>query len=179
MRRLCLVTALLLTAIPLWAATLERLSLDEMIQQSTQIVRGRVLGSRTSLRGPVIYTYSTIQVLERWKGPSSSTVEFAVPGGTLGGARQTFSGAPEFKIGAEYVFFLWTGRSGLTQVIGLSQGVFDLTHDSKGQAIVSRAASTETVLDRVTGLQVKDETVTMGLNELRRLIEQNMASAKR
>jgi hypothetical protein len=35
------------------AATLEKLSLDEMIQKSTSIVRGTVLGSRVSQRGPL------------------------------------------------------------------------------------------------------------------------------
>ena len=36
------------------------------------------------------------------------------------------------KIGDEYVFFVWTSRSGLAQIIGLSQGLFNVLPDGKG-----------------------------------------------
>ncbi len=67
------------------AATLERLGMDEMIEKSTAIVRGRVTGQRAAFRGPVIYTHFSVQVLERWKGVESAQVEVAVPGGAARG----------------------------------------------------------------------------------------------
>ena len=36
--------ALLCTLVPAWATTLEKLSVDDMVQKSTAIVRGRSLG---------------------------------------------------------------------------------------------------------------------------------------
>ncbi len=149
----------------LGAATLERLSTDEMISKSTAIVRGKVLSSRTAFRGPMIYTYSRVQVLERWKGAAASEVEVATPGGKSNGLEQTFSGAPALATGSEYVLFLWTGKSGMTQVIGLSQGVFDVKV-SKGVTMVARPASTETMLDAITKLPVADESVLMPLRDM-------------
>ena len=51
----------------LYATTLEQLTLDDMIRQSTSIVRARVTGSRSAYKGSAIYTYFQVQVLETWK----------------------------------------------------------------------------------------------------------------
>ena len=107
-----LLTICLLT---LRSATLERLSLDDMITKSTAIVRGKVTSSNASFSGPIIYTHYTIQVSEHFKGDSRSSVDLVVPGGVAKNVRQGFPGTPEFKVGDEFVFFLWTGRSGQTQ----------------------------------------------------------------
>jgi hypothetical protein len=159
------------------AATLEQLSLDQMAKQSTEIVRGRVLSSTVDQRGGVLYTRSRLQVAERWKGNSSSVVEVSVPGGKLGNLNQTFSGAPKLEIGTEYVLFLWTGKSGVTQVIGLSQGLFSLTLDTKGQARVERAAAAAEMLDG-SGRPVQDAPVAMTLAALDRSIRQSLGAAK-
>ncbi len=152
------------------AATLERLSLEEMILKSTAIVRGRVLNSHTAPYGPVIYTHYNIQITERWKGPADAAVDVVVPGGVSGGQRQTFSGAPAFGAGSEYILFLWTSRSGLTHVIGLTQGIFEVKRNHKGDLVAMREASTEPMLDAATGLLVKDEAVSIRLTELRQRI---------
>ena len=52
------------------------------------------------------------------------------------------AGAPTLAAGQDYVLFLWTSKSGLTQVIGLSQGLFNVITNSQGQSIVSRGAAT-------------------------------------
>ncbi|MGH8323719.1 MAG: hypothetical protein ACRETD_07990, partial [Steroidobacteraceae bacterium] len=58
--------ALFLTVSPLLvrATTLQQLSLDDMIQKSTAIVRARVTGTYTAARGRIIYTHYTVQVTE-------------------------------------------------------------------------------------------------------------------
>lgn len=151
---------------PLRAATLERLSLDDMIAKSTAIVRGRVTGSVAAFRGPIIYTHYTVQVLDRWKGAVQSTMDVAVPGGTADGYRQIFSGSPQLAQGDEYLLFLWTSRSGLTQIIGLTQGIFQLSKDSSGVTLAVRGASSETMLEPVTGRVVQDQPIQMRLSEL-------------
>lgn len=153
-------------------ATLERLSMDEMVAKSTDIVRGRVTAStatvRTSLsRSGIVYTAYTIEVAERWKGAGATRLNVAVPGGAAAnGIRQTFPGAPELAPSAEYVFFLWTGRSGLTQIIGLSQGLMNLVPDVNGKLMVSRPASAEPMVDR-SGNPVVDRGFAMTLAEFR------------
>lgn len=136
-----------------------------MIAQSTAIVRAKVTGSYAIRRGPVIYTYYSIQTTEQLKGPKPSVV--AVPGGTLNNLRQTFPGAPELKAGDEFVFFLWTGSSGVTQIMGLTQGLFRISPSGSGEAVATRPATAELMLERGTGREVKDQTLVMHLTELR------------
>ena len=157
-------------------ATLQQLSLDDMIAQSTAIVRGKVTGSYAATSGPVIYTFYAIQVTEQFKGPTKSGWTVAVPGGTANNLRQTFPGAPQFNTGDEFVFFLWTGRSGLTQVIGLTQGLFKLSTVSSADPVATRAASSELMFERGTGRQVKDQTLVMNLSELRSRIASKLGS---
>lgn len=167
---------LLAFGIALPAATLERLSLDQMIAKSTAIVRGRVAGSYAATRGPIIYTHYRIRVSENWKGSGSGDLDVVVPGGSAGGLRQVFSGAPKLTEDAEYVLFLWTGRSGLTHIIGLSQGVFDLQRDSSGALVAIRAASSEMMLDS-TGQTLRDEAVRMNVSELRQRVSSALAGS--
>ena len=159
--------ALVLTfcMMPLRCATLERLSLDEMIAKSTAIVRGKVAGSYAAASGPAIYTHYSIQVSERFKG-GADTIEVVVPGGVAGNLRMTVSGAPVLNVGDEFVFFLYTGKSGLTSIVGLTQGLFTLAQGSKDPT-ATRTATRELMLDPLTARPVKDETLVMPLSQLR------------
>jgi hypothetical protein len=153
------------------ATTLQRLSVDDMIQQSTSVVRGKVTGSYTAVRGEDVWTFYQLQVLETLKpggtlGATTTSVDVGVPGGTMQGVRQAVAGAPVLASGTEYVIFLWTSRSGLTQVIGLSQGLFLVTYDGTGNAVLTRPAAAATMLDQ-NGTPVTDQAVSLTLNGLR------------
>jgi hypothetical protein len=150
---------------PLQSATLQRLSMTDMIGQSVAIERAKVLSSYTAAQGPVVYTHYKLQVSEQLKGPAIS--EIVVPGGTANGIQQFFPGAPRFQSGDEFVFFLWTSKAGLTQVIGLTQGLFAIASGGSADPSVTRAASTELMLDGNTGHPVKDQTLVMKLSDLR------------
>lgn len=180
---------LLLAGMALWgsaeATTLQKLSLDDMIQQSTAIVRARVTGSRTAQRGANIYTYYRLHVLEAAKSPrpgagvessgQGNDIEVAVSGGTLNGLHQMAIGSPELTQGSEYVLFLWTGKSGLTQIIGLSQGLFAASKDASGQIRLNRAAGDEPMLDQ-SGRMVPAEPVSLNWSDLRSRIHRELAS---
>ena len=157
------------------AATLQKLSLDAMIAQSTDIVRAKVGSSSAAFRGAasragIIYTHYTLTVSERYKGTGSTSLDVAVPGGTAQGYRQVFAGAPTLNTGDEFVFFLWTSRTGLTQVIGLTQGLFTLSTSSTGTPMLKRAASSEVMLDPATGKPVVDAGMSITVDELKRRI---------
>jgi len=72
----------------------------------------------------VIFTHYRVQVTEKWKGATGATVDVAVPGGIANGMRQMYSGAPQFRPGDQYVLFLWTGKSGMTQIMGFRREAF-------------------------------------------------------
>jgi hypothetical protein len=169
MRRLILLTvaASCLTSVP--GSTLQRLSLTDMIQKSTMIVRGTIQpGTSAALRGPMIYTHYQLAVKTAFKGAPGSAgqyIDVAVPGGALNGMQQPVAGAPTLTAGQDYVFFLWTSKSGLTQVIGLSQGLFQVTTNAQGQAIVSRGAANAPMLDS-SGQTIADSNLQMPLAQL-------------
>lgn len=131
---------------PVHATTLQQLSLDDMIRKSSEIVRGVVHGTGSGFRGSTLYTNYRVQISEQWKGSSGAGVDFAVPGGVSNGIRQTYAGAPTLAEGQEFIFFLWTGRSGMRQLIGLSQGLFTLAPGIDGQLLAVRSPSTEQML---------------------------------
>jgi hypothetical protein len=164
--------------LPLPCATLERLTLDNMTAKSTAIVRGTVMDSWAALTGSVIYTHYKIQVSENFKGPRQSSVEVVVPGGVVNNLSQSFSGSPTFNKGDEYVFFLWTSRAGLTQVMGLTQGLFAIAPGASADPMVTRAASHELMLDPDTARPVKDAMLSMRLSDLRSQIASTLAAGK-
>ncbi len=163
-------------ALPSRAATLEQLSLDDMISKSTAIVRAKVMeGGYAAFSGSVIYTHVPIRVSERLKG-SLAANEIAVPGGSTGQVSQSFEGAPALKPGEEYVFFIWTSPSGLNQVVGLTQGLFAISSTESG-ATATRRASGERMLARGTGRPVKDQQLVVPLAELRTRIAATLRAA--
>src|SRR6202050_3264660 len=80
---------------PAWGATLELLSLNDLISKSTTIVQAQVTGSTASYTGTVIYTHYKVNVLTQWKGTTQRTIAVMVPGGAAKGFHQTYPGAPQ------------------------------------------------------------------------------------
>lgn len=147
------------------AATLQQLSMDQMTQKATAIVRARVTGSSASFTGSTIYTHYKLQVSEIWKGAGAT--EVMLPGGVAGNYRQSFPGVPALKTGSEYVLFLWTSpATGITHLEGFGQGLFNVVTLSNGSAQVGRPAVGEGMLD-AKGRVVKDRSVQMQLTDMK------------
>jgi len=174
MRTLFAITSFL-CASGLSAATLEKLSMDDMTQKSTVVVRERINSCAGEQKGSVIYTRCRMSVTERWKGTAGAQLEFFVPGGTARGLTQVFTGTPNLAPGSEYVLFLWAGKSGNLQVIGLSQGVFDV---KAGGITVKREASTERMLN-AAGQPVQDEGVEMSVAALKQRVQRAQGGASK
>ena len=163
-RQILFITAAVIaaaTAAP--AVTLQQMSLDDMTEASTSIVRARVNGSAASTTGRTIYTHYKLQVLETLKGKPVTDV--ALPGGVSAGYRQSFPGVPQLASGSEYVLFLWISPQGVTQVIGMTQGIFTIS-GTAGSSQAGRAQSSETMHD-AAGRVVQDRAVEMSLSELK------------
>jgi hypothetical protein len=162
---------------PLPGSTLQQLSLDEMIRLSTAIVHAKAQPAYSAFRGSIIYTHYQVQVSEILKGPVANQLDVAVPGGSANRLQQTFAGAPALVPNQDYVLFLWTSKSGLTQVIGLSQGLFVVTSNAAGQMMVTRAASTERMVN-AAGQSVSDADMQMSLADLRARIQKALGGGK-
>jgi hypothetical protein len=174
MRVVAIFAFLVSAGIPARATILQHLTLDEMGRKSTSIVRARVTGSSEVVRGGEVFTIYKFETLETFKsGPAAR--EVAVPGGVAGGMRQVVAGAPTLRAGSEYVLFLWTGRSGLTQLMGMSQGLFRVERTT-GDLRASRDAAGEQMLD-AAGHAVRGEALSMPLTELEARVSKALAIA--
>jgi len=152
------------------AATLQQLSMDQMTQSATAIVRARVTGSSASFTGSTIYTHYKLQISETWKGVPGT--EVMLPGGVSGGFRQSFPGVPTLQTGAEYVLFLWkSSTTGITHIVGLTQGIFNVTPQADGSIQVGRPAIGETMLDPA-GHPARDHAVQMQLTDMKARVAQ-------
>ena len=162
---------------PLPGSTLQQLSLDDMIRLSTVIVRGKTQQTVSTYRNSIIYTHYQVQVSETLKGTAANQLDIVVPGGAANQMQQIFAGAPTLAPGQDYVLFLWTSKSGLTQIIGLSQGLFVVTNNASGQLMVARAAATERMVN-ASGAQVNDSNLQMLLSDLRSQIQKTLGGGK-
>jgi hypothetical protein len=163
--RLNIILLALLATLPVAATTLEKMSVDQMVERSSAILRGKVVDTHSGMRGRVIYTFYKVQVAEKLKGEAPATLEVAVPGGSYNGLRQTFPGAPRPASGTEYVFFLWQGPSGTNHILGLSQGLFDLQRVSNGDIVLSRGPVDAEFVD-AKGTPVSDQGIRISLRDL-------------
>jgi hypothetical protein len=156
------------------AATLQQLSMDQMTQSATAIVRARVTGSSASLTGSTIYTHYKLQISETWKGSAGS--EVMLPGGLASGLRQSFPGVPQLQTGGEYVLFLWTSaKTGITHVVGLNQGIFNIGQQPDGSMLASRPQIGEGMFDS-RGHAVQDHAVQMNLSDMKSLVRQTIGT---
>jgi hypothetical protein len=177
MRTLAILIAFTGAWFPAGATTLQQLGLGEMAQKSTAIARVRVMHANTAVRGGDVYTVYQFETLETLKAPGGGRIqEVAVPGGAAGGIRQVVEGAPLLKAGEEYVIFLWTSRSGWTQIIGLSQGLFAVEHGAGGETRVTRAGAGEQMLD-AAGRPVRDQALAMPWAELKAQVRRALRPA--
>ena len=175
MRAYCVFILLLAFCLAAPATTLQYLSLDDLVNESTVIVCGTVTGSQTTMRGPVIYTLYSLEVADSWKGAVGSTVSVAVPGGVANGLQQTFAGAPALTPGGQYLIFLWTSKSGLNVIMGLSQGLFELLPNgtAMADATVTQAGTTEIMLNG-TGKQVTARPIQMRLGQFHAIVRRTL-----
>jgi hypothetical protein len=165
MRRLSVLLLGFAALIPAPATTVRSASLDELIQLASSVVRGRVTESSTALKGTLIYTHYTVQVLDQWKGPAAVQVDVQIPGGSYNGEQQSIAGAPQLAIGTQYVFFLWTAPSGANLPLGLSQGVLSIESDAAGGATVIRPPSEALALNSADGAPSPQEPMQMRLSD--------------
>lgn len=151
------------------ATTLQQLTVDDMIRQSTAIVHAKVTGSYSAFLGRTIYTHYQLQIVENLTG-TLATAEAVVPGGAAKGFRQMAAGAPTLAPGQDYVLFLWTSKSGLNHVMGLSQGLFNVIEDAAGNTVLVRPAANAPMVN-ASGNVVSDSSVTMKLSDLKTEIQ--------
>ena len=115
-------------------ASVTTMSLEQLVQASTDILRGHVANqeSRWNETNTQIVTLTTIAVEERIKGGAPAMVVVEQPGGTVGNDRSDVAGTVHFREGGDYVLFLEPTRLDPLhrQVVGMSQGAYRIYRDA-------------------------------------------------
>ena len=141
----------LTTLLPSPATTLQRLSVDDMVEKSTGIVRATATPVSSFQRSGMIYTAYRLAVSVTLKGSPVATVEGAVPGGDYQGSHQSVAGSPVLRPGIEYVVFYWTGPSGTNYIVGMCQGLLEVHAGTSGEVVLRRRAMNSEVFGTQSG----------------------------
>ncbi|HEV2492117.1 MAG TPA: hypothetical protein VG204_03500 [Terriglobia bacterium] len=119
--------------LPVSATILMQLSLEQMSEASTAIVRGRVVSQETLWNEPhtEILTFTTLEIENVLKGQPGSTVVVEQLGGTIGHFAEHVSGTVHFRPDVSYVLFLEpAGNTGRYLVVGMAEGAYRIYRDA-------------------------------------------------
>jgi hypothetical protein len=126
-------------AIPCSATTVLPLSFEQLVNESSSVVYGRVTDVRSQWTADrrFIESVVSIEILKGMKGSARETMAFTVPGGQVGRYLNVIPGAPTFTAGDVAVFFLTAQGPRLPVTTGLTQGIYRVQRDAQsGQMLV-------------------------------------------
>ncbi|MQA28261.1 MAG: hypothetical protein GEU82_00270 [Luteitalea sp.] len=111
----------------------------ELARDARAIARGVVVSvdGRWTDDRRTIETIVTLETEAYLKGGFGETLQFRIPGGSLGRYRNIVVGAPQFTPGQRVIVFLGARGPGIPFVLGLGQGVFRVTMDASRTWTVS------------------------------------------
>lgn len=138
----CAISLLLLClalVAPISATTVAPLSFEQLVNESSTVVYGRVVDVRSQWTEDrrFIESVVSIEILRGMKGGLHETVSFIVPGGQIGRYLNVIPGAPVFVPGDTAVFFLTARGPRLPVTTGLTQGVYRVRPDARsGEMLV-------------------------------------------
>ena len=116
--------------------TMLRAEVPELTRSAALVIRGTVVRAESRWTGDHrrIVTEVEVQVVETWKGTSSTTtVRIVQPGGQVGDIGQRVSGLASFSMGEDVVVFLQHTGPVQYRVAGLAQGKYHVTADAQGR----------------------------------------------
>jgi len=150
-------------AMPAGATTLVRMSLSQLSQASSTIIRGHVVAQETQWNQSHtrIMTFTTIQLDKTLKGQPPPTLTIEQPGGTIGNFHVRVPGTAFLRSQEEYVLFLEpAGKAQTYHMVGMVQGAFRISrngNDSERRVILPLGA-----LRTGSGTQTLSQSPSLG-----------------
>jgi len=147
------VAATFLSVLALWlplarATTLARMSMRELAQRSTYVARVRCVRVLSVADLGLVWTLTTFEVAQAWKGNPPQRFTVRLPGGEAAGVRVTVEGAPRFAVGEDIVLFLTADRGRLMNIVSWAQGTFRIRKNPRTRI--------EEAVQDTAGVQVLD-----------------------
>lgn len=145
------VILLLATCVATNATTLVRMELEKISETARVIVRARCVANSTNWDAGEIWTFTSFEVQEVWKGQAPPQITVRLLGGKVENLTSTVSGIPRFRPGEEIVLFLEPTRRGDFSVVSWEQGSFRVRRDrSSGRESVTQDSASFATFDPVS-----------------------------
>lgn len=131
--------------------TIERLSLGQMARSAPVIVRARCEGNSVVQDAGEIWTVTSFEVEETWRGEAPQRVTVRLLGGRMSEITSHVSGVPRFQPGEDVVLFLEPDASGDFSVVSWQQGTFRIRRAaSEDRELVTQDTASFATFDPVT-----------------------------
>lgn len=130
---ICAALFLVFCALPATAraTTIAKMSLAKMSQAAKAIARVRCLSNSTIWDSGEIWTLTTFEVQQTWRGTLPAEIAVRLLGGGLANITSTVSGVPRFRPGEEAVLFLEPTARGDFSVVAWQQGTFRIHRNNQ------------------------------------------------
>lgn len=128
------------------ATTMEKLSIERMANAAHTIVRATCISTSTRWESGEIWTVTSFQVTETWKGAEAQEVDVHLLGGAVEGLASSVSGVPRFRTGEDVILFLEPTKHGDLTVVGWEQGTLRVLRDDRAgiETVTQDTAAFET-----------------------------------
>jgi len=113
------------------ATTLMRMSVEKMARTAEVVVRARCVANVTAWDAGEIWTVTTFQIEETWKGAPGELITVRLVGGRVGNLTSTVDGVPRFHTGEDVVLFLERTGRGDFSIVSWMQGTFRIRAERK------------------------------------------------
>jgi len=131
--------------------TLAHMSVAKLTHVSHLILRARCVENSTAWDAGEIWTFTTYEPTEVWKGSAQSRVRVRLLGGRVGNLTSNVSGVPRFRVGEDVVLFLAPTARGDFSVVSWVQGTFRIHHDQRtGEDTVTQDSASFDTFDPTT-----------------------------
>jgi hypothetical protein len=133
---------------PTRATTLKRMSVADLSRAAHVVIRARCVTNSTRWDAGEIWTFTTFDVEETWKGSAPAQITVRLLGGSAGNFTSTVSGVPRFSPGEEVILFLERTPAQDYSIVSWMQGTFRIAHNSTtGEESVTQDTAAFPVFD--------------------------------
>jgi hypothetical protein len=133
---------------PARATTLKRMSVTDLSHAAHVVIRARCVTNSTRWDAGEIWTFTTFDVDETWKGFAPAQITVRLLGGSAGNFTSTVSGVPRFSPGEELILFVERTPAQDFSIVSWMQGTFRIAHNSTtGEEIVAQDTAAFPVFD--------------------------------
>ena len=129
------------------ATTLKRMSVADLSRVAHTVVRARCVTSSTRWDTGEIWTFTTFDVEEIWKGSAPAHITVRLLGGRTEDFTSTVSGVPRFSPGEELILFLERTPAQDFSIVSWMQGTFRIGLNGATEETVTQDTASFPVFD--------------------------------